>query len=554
MLKPDASRPDLGPTNVGPQSIVPMYADENWRNKIWYEAPREDPEWPEVHTYTDAISYEPGQTVVFHGSTTAQTWSIQIYRDGYKPTLAHRADAMPGQFTAAPKDACKAGCDWPVVHRWTIPGDTPSGFYRVISSCLRKDGTPFVQHHFFVVRPTPATRRGRILMILPTATWTSYNDWGGASHYIGVDGPTRNQFSPVLSLLRPWTRGAVWLPEGAPRIPISPQPGPLAAPRYPIKEWSYTHGFGYYYAASGWAQYDRYFVQWAEREGYAFDMITQTDLHFRPEMIADYPCIVIVGHDEYWSHEMRTTIERHVEQGGNLARFGGNFCWQIRLEENGLQQVCYKGRAATEDPVRGTKDARLLTSSWEDPKVNWPGATTVGVNGFGGIYASWGGFAPRGQRGFTVYRPAHWIFDKTDLHYGDIFGSEAGIFGYELDGLDYTFRRGLPYPTGSDGAPESVQILGMAPASNAEVEHAGEGFRYYLRDKDLMGIASTLDGSTSGENLDKRRYGSGMMVHMTRGKGEVVTAGSCEWIMGLKLNDFYTQQITRNVLDKFSAE
>jgi hypothetical protein len=93
----------------------------------------------------------------------------------------------------------------------------------------------------------------------------------------------------------------------------------------------------------------------------------------------------------------------------------------------------------------------------------------------------------------------------------------------------------------------------MAPASNAEVEHAGEGFRYYLRDKDLTGIASTLDGSTSPENLDKRRYGSGMMVHMTRGKGEVVTAGSCEWIMGLKLNDFYTQQITRNVLDRFSA-
>ena len=207
MLKPDASRPDLGPTNVGPQSIVPMYADENWRNKIWYEAPREDPEWPEVHTYTDAISYEPGQTVVFHGSTTAQTWSIQIYRDGYKPTLAHRADAMPGQFTAAPKDAYKAGCGWPVVHRWPIPGDTPSGFYRVISSCLRKDGSPFVQHHFFVVRPTPATRRGRILMILPTATWTSYNDWGGASHYIGIDGPNGNQFSPVLSLLRPWTRG-----------------------------------------------------------------------------------------------------------------------------------------------------------------------------------------------------------------------------------------------------------------------------------------------------------------------------------------------------------
>jgi len=44
MLKSDPSRPDLGPHNVGPKSIDPMCADDNWRNKIWYEAPREDPE------------------------------------------------------------------------------------------------------------------------------------------------------------------------------------------------------------------------------------------------------------------------------------------------------------------------------------------------------------------------------------------------------------------------------------------------------------------------------------------------------------------------------
>lgn len=149
--------------------------------------------------------------------------------------------------------------------------------------------------------------------------------------------------------------------------------------------------------------------------------------------------------------------------------------------------------------------------------------------------------------------PAALIFDNTDLHYGDIFGAEAGIFRYELDGLDYTFRRGLPYPTHADGAPESVQILGMAPASNAEVEHAGEGFRYYLRDNDVSGVAATMLGSTSPEAIEQRLYGSGMIVHMTRGKGEVVTAGTCEWIMGLKLNDVFTQQITRNVLDKFSA-
>jgi hypothetical protein len=548
----DPARPETGPINIGPRAIRPMHADHHWLNSIWYEAPREDPAWPEVYVYTDAISYEAGETVIFRGSTTADAWSLIIDRDGLHPTIVHRAAHLPGRFTPMPKDAYKAGCNWPEVHAWRIPEGTPSGFYRVASSCERRDGSRFVQHHFFVVRPTGGTRRERLLMLLPTATWSAYNDWGGANHYFGIDGSTEDRFSPVLTLQRPWTRGAVWLPEGAPRVALGASPPPLAAPRYPQKEWAYSTGFGYYYCAWGWAQFDRHFARWAEGEGYAFDMITQTDLHFRPEIISDYACIVIVGHDEYWTREMRETIDRYVEQGGRLARFGANFMWQIRLEEAGARQICYKHLAATEDPIRNSDPGRL-TTLWEDPAVNWPGATTVGVNGFGGVYASWGGFGPRGARGFTVYRPEHWIFDKTDLHYGDIFGAQAAIFGYEVDGLDYTFRHGLPFPTGADGAPEAVQILCMTPAMNAEVEHYGEGFRYYLRDSDLRLFAGLVEGSTDPDTLTKRFPGSGMLVQMSSGKGEVITAGTCEWVMGLKLNDFYTQQITRNVLDRFIA-
>jgi len=168
--------------------------------------------------------------------------------------------------------------------------------------------------------------------------------------------------------------------------------------------------------------------------------------------------------------------------------------------------------------------------------------------------ASWGGFLPRGQKGFTVYRPAHWVFDKTDLSYGDVFGAEAQIFAYEVDGLDYTFRRGLPFPTGADGAPLGIEILAMSPAVLAETCHDGEGFRYYIRDSDLRGVAKLVTGGEAPENLDQLRYGAGMLVHMTRGRGEVVTAGSCEWVMGLKRKDFFTQQVTRNILDRFIAD
>lgn len=539
--------------NIGPPSIGPMHADGGWQDRRWYDAPKEDPAWPEVHTYTDAISYAPGDTVTFHSSTHATTWQLEIVRDGLAPVTVFHRDDLPGVFHAAPKDAYKAGCRWPASLTWQVPGDAPSAFYKVVSSCLRPDGGRFVQHHFFVVRPTAATQRAPLLMILPTSTWMAYNDWGGASSYIGIDGADGNSFSPVLSFLRPWTRGTVWLPEGVPRICADPVPDPLSAPRYLPKDWAWSHGYGYFYAASGWAQYDRHFVTWAEREGIAFDMITQTDLHYRPEILARYRAIVIVGHDEYWSHAMRTHVERFVDDGGRLARFGGNFMWQVRLEENGTRQVCYKATAATADPVRDTPDRHLLAGNWESREVAWPGATTVGVNGSQGVYASWGGFAPRGAKGFTVYRPDHWVFAGTELGYGDVFGSEARIFAYELDGLDYTFRRGLPYPTGEDGAPENVTILAMAPAMKAEAMFAGEGYRYYLGDNDLRSAALRACGDTRPESLDKVRYGSGMIVHMPRGRGEVVTAGTCEWVMGLKRNDFFTTRITRTVLDRFTA-
>ncbi|MBO9513083.1 MAG: hypothetical protein J7549_03115 [Variovorax sp.] len=539
--------------NLGRQSIGPMYADGGWRDRRWYDAPLEDPSWPEVHTYTDAMSYEPGEDVVFHSSTYAPSWSIEIIRDGLVPETVFSRQEIPGRFHAAPKDAYKSGCNWPESLRWTIPQGTRSGFFKVVSTCLRPDGTRYVQHHFFVVRPTRATRTAPLLMILPTSTWMAYNDWGGASSYIGIDG-NGNEFSPNLSFLRPWTRGMVWLPEGAPRICAEPVPDPLTVPRYHPKDWAWSNGFGYFYAAAGWAQYDRHFVCWAERERIGFDMITQTDLHYRPEILDRYRAIVIVGHDEYWTHDMRKHVEKFVDDGGRLARFGGNYMWQVRLEDEGRRQVCYKNRAQAEDPVRGTDQAHLLSTGWESQAVNWPGATTVGVNGLGGIYASWGGFSPRNTKGFTVYRADHWIFDGTQLGYGDVFGNEANIFAYEVDGLDYTFRHGLPYPTGEDGAPTNISILAMSPALKAESMFPVDGWRYYLGESDMRGAAQTRFGDQSPESLDKVRYGSGMVVHMPRGCGEVVTAGTCEWIMGLKRNDFFTCQITRNVLDRFTRQ
>ena len=548
---PRPSRPEFGRMNIRPRHSGPMHPDNAWHLSHWYELPRDDPATPEVYTYTDAMSYAPGSEVCFHTSTTATQWTLQVWRDGKDPALVHEAKSLAGRFFPTPKGSYRNGCGWPASHRWRLPDDLGSGFYRVVSTCDRGNDSAFVQHHFFVVTPTDPQPAGRFLLILPTATWLAYNDWGGANAYDGIDGENGAQFSPVLSIERPWTRGLVWLPPGAPRLCDVPKRRPLDAPRYVTKEWAFTNGFAQFFASAGWAQFDRHFVVWAEREGYAFDMITQTDLHDHPEILQRYGLAVIVGHDEYWTYEMRRTVEAFVDAGGKLARFAGNFVWQIRLEDEGRRQICYKARAEAEDPVRGTDRRHLLTGAWESRAVNWPGATTVGVNGLQGVYSSWGGLAPRASQGFTVYRPRHWAFDGTETCYGNVIGDEAGIFGYEVDGLDYTFRRGLPYPTGEDGAPESIEILAMAPAVRVEEEHVGEGFRYYLGNGKPSSTTRMTPGPTPPDGPETQRYGSGMIVSMARGRGEVLTAGSCEWVMGLARGDFTTQQITRNVLDRF---
>jgi hypothetical protein len=170
-------------------------------------------------------------------------------------------------------------------------------------------------------------------MMLATATWTAYNDWGGANHYFGTWGKNGNESAPILSLKRPWTRGMLWLPKGAARIPVRDIPDMGDAPHYPSKEWGYSGGWGQFYAAAGWAQYDRHFALWAEAEGYEVDYITQTDLHYRPDILDGYSVVTSCGHDEYWSATQRANMEAARDAGVNLAFFTGNTgFWKTRWE------------------------------------------------------------------------------------------------------------------------------------------------------------------------------------------------------------------------------
>jgi hypothetical protein len=251
---------------------------------------------------------------------------------------------------------------------------------------------------------------------------------------------------------------------------------------------------------------------------------------------------------------MRDAVEGYLEAGGRVARFAGNFLWQIRLEDEGRTQVCYKYRARAEDPCRDGAERHLTTTTWEAPEVGRPGAATFGLNATRGMYAGWGGLCPRGVGGFTLYRPEHWAFAGCGLCYGDVIGAASRAFGYEVDGLDYEVRDGLPYPTGADGGPEDTEILAMGLATNVEADHgeAGDGGApLFVGDDDARFIAEIRHGAATPETLERVARGNGMIVAFRKGKGEVFHAGSCNWVAGLIDRDPFVEAITRNVLDRF---
>jgi hypothetical protein len=530
----------------------------SWATINWSEFPSDDPEEHEVWGYTGAQSYAPGDTLDLHVNVNPNglEYSVEIVRDGAEMESVYKQDGLKGKKHPTPTKAYTEGCGWPVEHSMKIPGDWQSGGYVVIFRI--KDGDKVKeQEGFFILRS--AERKGDIALVIATSTWNAYNNWAGGSSYTNpelkdftdLDAARTSGFVPVLSTDRPWPRGMIRIPEGAPRHALKNKVPPNWSVHYDYLEYALSNGYAITYAASGWAMYDSMMARWLERNGYKVDYLTQHDLHFDSGALDGYKCVMTCGHDEYWSRPMREHLDDYIENGGNLARFGGNMIWQIRLSDDGSVQTCYKYIADEKDPERN--DPKQNTHAFEAKSINWPPATTFGVNGCRGVYSRLGGSMPRSSGGFTVYRNNHWAFEGSDLYYGDVFGEEVPIVGYESDGLDYTFRYGLPYPTGEDGAPESIEILAMTPCILEEEDHGHFGQSLDRGDGDWRTLTKAVYGDNSPENLAKMRYGSCVVVSMKKGKGEVFCAGTTEWPYALKSGEWFSEKITHNVLKRFTA-
>ena len=487
-----------------------------------------------LEAYCWPPSVAPGEPVALHVSTDAPAFRVRVAREGAGSEIVWHGEGVGSGYHPMPEDAATSGCRWPAALEIPVGGDWRSGYYAVHLS----DGVEEADA-FLVVRPD-AGEPSPVLLVLSTTTWQAYNDWGGPSLYTG---------GTHVSFERPLAKGFLTKPEPA-RRKMQPRPDREGLWFF---EWAEPLGVSVWSGGAGWFNWERPFVRWAEAQGYAVDVAISQDLEQHPEVLDGHRLFLSVGHDEYWSWGMRDALDAFVADGGNAAIFSGNTCfWQVRFDGDHRGMTCFKYRA-DEDPVAGTPEERFLTAPWSDRRVGRPETSTIGLTFTRGGYSRYGLGAPRASGAFTVWRPDHWVFEGTDLRYGDALGLADTIVAYEVDGVELTTGDdGLPAPTHADGAPATLEVLATAPARLWRQDE--QPSRYAHEPGELENAAEALFGDAWRDQVHRITNNHAVFgAFDVPGGGTVVNAGVTDWTYGIEGGDPDVVRITRNVLDRLSS-
>jgi len=452
----------------------------------------DDPPVLYVEGYAGRVSYQAGDEVGLHLSSSSSTCVVEVARVGVRREIVWSGEASKLGDHPIPEDASSHGCRWPVSLKVPVGASWRSGYYHVTLRArdgggryVRRGGRTVESSCYFVVRPREG-EGSKVLLPFATHTYNAYNNWGGFSLY-AYNGRGGNQGHRV-SYERPPT--------------------------------------------SLFPNWEQAFVEWAEASGLDIAYATNGDLEEHPGILKGRRLLLSVGHDEYWSAPMRDAWEGFVERGGNAAFLSGNTCcWQVRSEDGGRALTCWK-QNFQQDPVfaaRGnTATLATLSSLWSHHLVGRPENTLTGVGFLWGGYHRSHGQLMDASGGYTVHQPSHWLFEGTRLQRGDTLGAKDTVVGYECDGCDLAWHDGTPSPTRRDGTPASFQVLATAPA-----QWHPDDCEWY-------------------ERWEKGRKGHAVLGTYQRG-GMVVTVGSTDWSHGLRGRDPAVEQVTRNLLRRLGA-
>jgi len=453
----------------------------------------------DIEGFVSPVSAKNGDSVSLFVKTSAATFDVGIYRSGYYGGAGGRLITSVEAIRSTPQPACQSdihtglvSCgNWTSSYSLVIPDNWTTGVY--IFKLTRQD-TGGESYALLTVRDD--ARKAAVLFQQSLFTYHAYTSYDGKSLYqfnsSGCPTTTDTKRAAKVSLLRPYSGS----------MPVN------------------VNGDNSYF------QVEYPLVRWLEAQGYDVSYATTLDTHQAGKANAvntllGHKIFLSVGHDEYWTQEMRDAVTAARDAGVHIGVFSSNTSyWRVRLEADPWtgepDSVIVNYKTTESGPPDPSGHA---TGTWRDPTgVNNPENGLLGVQYIGdndSFYFPLRVTADAAKDRIYRHTGLQQMPPDTYLNIGE------DIIGWEWDGVVDNGRT----PTG-------LKILAASPVFGMLLQDAGN----FLNGN--MGIAST--------NVTRYTTPGGAIVFVT---------GTNQWSWGLGARSIelrkiepYIAQITYNIL------
>jgi len=413
---------------------------------------------------------------------------------------------------------------WETDFSFMVPEDLPSGIYAVrLQAGEHADAIPFF------VCPPKGERRADLCVLASTFTYAVYGNHA------------RPDFSPSWKdEFRRW--------DAYPHNPAEHKEYGLSTynyhsdgsgichashrrPLFNMRPGYVTFGYGPG-SRHRHFQADSHLIAWLHRKGYAYDIVTDQELHDDGiDAIRGYKVLTTGSHPEYHTEQTLNALQDYRDHGGKLIYLGGNgFYWRVALHQS-------------EPGAIEIRRAESGIRAWAAE----PGEYYNAFDGaYGGLWRRNGrppqrlagvGFSAQGQFEGSYYRRQvgtddpefGWVFSGIE---GEILGdfglSGGGAAGFELDRADVRL-----------GTPENARVLASSE---------GHGESFVLVPEELLTHITNWPNEPVQDLLR-----ADMIYFDVPGGGAVFATGSITFCGSLPWNDFDNNISTLlgNVMDRF---
>ena len=448
---------------------------------------------------------------------------------GWDATAFRRSDA-PEQYGAVHfHDDDFDDSRWEGDFEFEVPADWRTGYYAAHLSCAGEhDYVPFF------VSPPPGTTNADIAFLAPTATYLAYanerllTSSGGADFSGLTNIPiTIDPLDEMLGEHREYGGSIYDLHTDGSGVSYSSARRPIVSMRATHRHWvtGCPRGYGF----------DLYMIDWLDEKGFAYDVITDEDVHFQgADRLSGYKVIITGSHPEYWSGQMLDALESYLADGGRLMYTGGNgFYWATAWDPEKPHIIEVRRGISGSRAWNSHPGEQEMSSTGEHCGI-WRhlGRSPNAIVGVGFAGQGWDLDTPGYRRLPDSFDPrAAFIFEGIgdDEEIGEFGLVMNGAAGDELDRADHSL-----------GTPAHTLLLATSAGLHSDY--------YLVCHEDLLVTQSEIHASNN-PNLR-----ADMVYFETPNGGAVFSVSSINWISSLSHNayDNNVSRITENVLREFS--